>query len=437
MANPAGDAPGQLGLDGVGDPGCTRSPENQENRRGVGAPAAVDSSARDSRGGVTSAERRARAALTRLGEPGDLTLARFVAEHGAEAAYDAIRTSRFPGRRLGDYQSRLAAFDPDRDLETAATVGGRLVCPGDAEWPPSLDVLDVAGTIDGRGGPPLALWVRGRTDLRAVSARSCAFVGARAATEYGLYVAAELASGAADHDVTIVSGGAFGIDAAAHRGALAAGGCTVAVLASGVDVPYPRAHEQLLSWIADAGLVISEVPPGSTPRRPRFLIRNRLIAALTLGTVVVEAALRSGALNTASWADRCHREVMGVPGPVTSVASAGVHRLVRDGGAVLVTDAEEVVEQIGRLGMDLAPPKTGVSRSRDGLDPRARQVLEAVPVLRASGVASIARSAGVAADEVLAALGELFLLGFVERQGTGWRLSARERDTRRHQSSGP
>ena len=232
-------------------------------------------------------------------------------------------------------------------------------------------------------------------------------VGARAASQYGLYVAAEMASGLADRDIAVVSGGAFGIDASAHRGTLAAGGQTVAVLASGVDVAYPRAHEQLLQWIADDGLVVSEVPPGSTPRRPRFLIRNRLIAALTQGTIVVEAALRSGALNTAAWAERCHREVMGVPGPVTSATSAGVHRLLRDGGAVLVTDADEAAEQIGRMGEDLAPVKPGERRTRDDLDPRARQVLEAVPVVRAAGVAQIATAAGIAGDEVLGVLGHL------------------------------
>ncbi len=382
--------------------------------------------------GVSAAERRARAGLTGLGEPGDLTLARFVAEHGAEATLEAIRSGRFPGRALADYQARLTASDPDVALDRAARAGARLVCPGDDEWPPSLEILAEAGAIERRGGLPLALWVRGRCDLRVLTERSCAVVGARAASEYGLYVAAELASGLADRGFAVVSGGAFGIDAAAHRGALAAGGPTVVILASGVDVPYPRAHAQLLGWIAQDGLIVSEVPPGATPRRPRFLIRNRLIAALTLGTVVVEAALRSGALNTAAWAERCHREVMGVPGPVTSAPSAGVHGLLRDGAAVLVTDADEIAEQVGRIGEDLAPPRTGEQRPRDELDSRARQVLEAVPVRRAGGIASIASEAGVAVDDVLGILGHLLLLGYVERLGSGWRLSARERDRRRH-----
>jgi DNA processing protein len=384
---------------------------------------------------VTDAERRARAGLTRLGEPGDLDLIRFVREHGAVATLRAIESGVFPGRSLGDYKSRLVGADPSYDLDRAAQVGARLVCPGDDEWPDSLDILATAGVIDRRGGPPLALWVRGSGDLAQLTMRACAVVGARAASEYGAYVAAELAAGLADRGVTVFSGGAFGIDAAAHRGALAGGGPTVAVLASGVDVPYPRAHEQLLGWIASEGVVVSEAPPGATPRRPRFLIRNRLIAAFTAGTVVVEAALRSGALNTAAWAGRCHREVMGVPGPVTSATSAGVHRLLRDGAAVLVTDADEVAEQIGRIGEDLAPPKTGEQRTRDDLDPRARQVLEAVPVRRAGGVAGIATAAGVAGHDVLGILGHLLLLGHVERQGNGWRLSARERAERRHRST--
>ncbi|MEQ7124711.1 DNA-processing protein DprA [Actinopolymorpha sp. B11F2] len=384
---------------------------------------------------VSDAERLACAALTTMGEPGDLVLARFVGEHGAEATVKAIESGQFPGRALGDYQTRLATSSPARDLDQAARIGARLVCPGEDEWTEALDVLASAGAIERRGGVPLALWVRGQADLRLVTARSCAVVGARAASEYGQYMAGELGAGLADRGITVVSGAAFGIDAAAHRGALAGGGLTVAVLASGVDVAYPRAHQQLLRWIAEEGLIVSEVPPGSTPRRPRFLIRNRLIAALTQGTLVVEAALRSGALNTAAWAERCHREVMGVPGPVTSMTSAGVHRLLRDGIATLVTDADEVVEQISRIGENLAPAKLGERRPRDELDARARQVLEAVPVIRAGGVAGISSAAGIPPDEVLGTLGELLLVGYVERQGNGWRLSARERANRRHPST--
>lgn len=413
-----------------------------------------------SRRRAPDAERRARAALLALAEPGDLALARLVANQGAVATLaaieagelpaghqvdaeglpvpaDAVRTGGHP--RLADYRTRLPSVDPDRDFEIAAEFGARLICPGDDEWPESLDVLAHAGTVErGWGGTPLALWVRGEPELAKLTARSVAVVGARAATQYGEYVASELAAGLADRKFTVVSGAAYGIDAAAHRGAMAANAKTVAVLACGVDLAYPRAHAALLERIAaKAGLVLSEVPPGTTPTRTRFLIRNRLIAALTLGTVVVEAALRSGALNTAAWAERCQRQVMGVPGPITVAESAGVHKLIRDGAATLVTDAAEVAEQLGRIGEELAPPKLGGERARDHLDPRARRVLEAVPVSAACAAEVIARTAGVPVDETITALGTLWMLDFVERVAGSWRLSARERKRCRHPRSSP
>lgn len=378
-------------------------------------------------GAVTPAERRARATLTGLTEPGDLALARMVARHGAVAALAEITSGDAARSGFADYRARLAGTDTSRYLDRAEALGARLICPGDAEWPESLDRLVEAGCAEGRGGPPLALWLRGPADLAEVTARSCAIVGARSATQYGCYAASELAAGLTDREVTVISGAAFGIDAAAHRGAFAAEGRTLAILACGVDVPYPKAHAALLEQIAQTGLVISEVPPGTNPTRPRFLVRNRLIAALAQGTVVVQAGLRSGALNTAGWAERCSRQVMGVPGPITSAESAGVHQLIRDHGAVLVTDAAEVLEQIGPIGTDLAPPKLGEPRSRDALDARTRRVLEAVPVRVARPVEPIAATAGIPIAEAHAALGRLWCMEFVERHAAGWRLSARER----------
>lgn len=396
-----------------------------------------------SRDPLADDHRVSRAALLALAEPGDLGLVRLVERLGPRGALDALETETRVGSRAGSgdlarYAVRLRPGDAARDLELAALAGARLVCPEDDEWPGWLDVLTEAGELGGRGGPPLALWVRGEAGLRALTARAVALVGSRSASQYGQYVSSELAAGLADRAITVVSGAAFGVDAAAHRGALAASGPTVAVLASGVDVAYPRAHAAMLDRIAgEGGLVLSEARPGSHPTRPRFLVRNRLIAALTKGTVVVEAALRSGALNTASWASRCQREVMGVPGPVTSAESAGVHRLIRDGGAVLVTDAAEVAEQIGPMGEDLAPVKRGEERPRDRLDPRALRVLEAVPVQAAGPVESIASSAGLPVAETLAVLGRLWAEDFVERAATGWRLSATERRRCRHPTSAP
>lgn len=402
----------------------------------------------------------ARAALLAVAEPGDLALGRLVARQGAVATLAAIRAGELPfghrvdvdGRavpdersarrsrpRLADYRTRLPSVDPERDFEKAAKVGARLICPGDDEWPESLELLAHAASVDGGwGGVPLALWVRGRARLAQLTERSVAIVGARAASEYGQYVASELAAGLADRGFTVVSGAAYGIDAAAHQGAMAASGQTVAVLASGVDLAYPRPHESMLDRIADeSGLVLSEVPPGTSPTRPRFLIRNRLIAALTLGTVVVEAALRSGALNTAAWAERCQREVMGVPGPITAAESAGVHRLIRDGAATLVTDAAEIAEQLGRIGEELAPQKLGGEQARDRLDPRSRRVLEAVPLGDFCPAERIATAAGVPIAETLTALATLWMLDFVEHLSGSWRLSATERSRCRHRRSEP
>ncbi|MFP1627743.1 DNA-processing protein DprA [Streptomyces sp. 5K101] len=235
-------------------------------------------------------------------------------------------------------------------------------------------------------------------------------------------MAAALATGLAERGWVVVSGAAFGVDGAAHRGALAAGGATVAVLACGVDVGYPPGHTALIKRIVQQGLVVGELPPGDHPTRSRFVLRNRVIAALTRGTVVVEAEYRSGSLVTARRAQQLGRFTIGVPGPVTSGLSAGVHELLR-GGAVLVTDAAEVVELVGDMG-DLAPERTGPVLPRDLLDPRSRRVLEALPARRAVSCAEAARCAGTTEDEALGRLYELHSLGFVERCTEGWRLTS-------------
>jgi DNA processing protein len=265
------------------------------------------------------------------------------------------------------------------------------------------------------------LWVRGRHRLDELSGRAAAVVGSRSATTYGARVATELGAHLAGEGVTVVSGAAFGIDQAAHRGALAAKGPTIAVLACGVDRAYPAAHRSLLDYIADTGLVVSELPPGCAPTRVRFLSRNRLIAALGRGTVVVEAAIRSGALNTANWADRLNRVLMGVPGPVTSAPSQGVHELIRARGAALVTRGEDVLELLGPSGTSLSIPERGPLLPTDLLDDRERQILDAVPVMRPASGTSIARTAGVAATEVERTLLRLGRVGLVERAGPGWR----------------
>lgn len=375
---------------------------------------------------VPDEERLARAALTRLAEPNDSVLASHVVRSGAAAVLAAITAGDAQVAGLEHYRARLAGLDAAADLERAAAVGARLVCPGDQEWPSQLDDLDrVADQNRARSAAPLGLWVRGRDDLRLGVLRSVAVVGSRAASAYGAHVAAELAASLADRGWSVVSGGAYGVDAAAHRGALAAGGLTVAVLACGVDTAYPRGHEALLARIADEGLIVSELPPGCHPTRARFLDRNRLIAALTRGTVVVEAALRSGALNTSGWARRLTRHTMGVPGPVTSAMSAGVHREVRDLGAALVTDAADVVGLVGSLAeaLEVAGPGTDDLRPEDSLDAVSLRVLDALPVRRGASVTGIADTCGLSVDLVRQRLGQLEPLGLAERQGAGWRLA--------------
>jgi DNA processing protein len=362
-------------------------------------------------------------ALSRLAEPGDRRVGEAVAEHGPAAVLAGIRAGRFGGRSAERYRVRLPSVDVTRDLAVARACGARVVAPGDAEWPTRLDDLGSAR--------PLLLWVRGLPDLAALTERSVAVVGARAASEYGEHVAADLGSRLGDRGWTVVSGAAFGVDAAAHRGALASDAPTVAVLACGVDTCYPASHDRLLARIVACGAVVTELAPGSHPTRSRFLERNRVIAALARGTVVVEAALRSGARNTAGHADALSRAVMAVPGPVTSSLSAGCHEMIRTEGALLVTDAADVVDIVGDLGVDASPARRGEERPLDLLPPDALRVLDALPRRRWVGPDAVAAAAGVDAPTVMRALTALAAAGLAESRDGGWHRSGRDAGTRR------
>ncbi|GHG43710.1 DNA processing protein DprA [Flavimobilis marinus] len=373
----------------------------------------------------------AAAAWSRLAEPADAVAGALVRTIGAGSALrwlDASQDQAARGvaelvergvvapaaapalvRGVDRWRPRLAVLDPARELRVLARLGGRVVLPGSPGWPAGLDDLGAEA--------PFCLWVRGRS----VDAGGAAIVGARASTEYGNQVASDLATGLADRGVVVVSGGAYGIDAAAHRGALAAGGASVAVLAGGVDRLYPAGNARLLEALCDAGAVTSEVPPGSVPSRVRFLQRNRLIAALTVATVVVEAAWRSGALSTAGRAAELLRPVGAVPGPVTSAASAGCHRLLREQGAVCVTDAAEVAELVGAAGEHLPAARPDEHRPGDGLAERERRVFEALPLRRGAGTAALSRAAGLGTQDTMAAAGTLELAGLAVRDLDGWR----------------
>ncbi|WP_101524055.1 DNA-processing protein DprA [Nocardioides houyundeii] len=370
---------------------------------------------------VTEEERLARAALSRLAEPGDPRLTGLVSEIGAVTVRDHLQAERDLHGLRTDVAERLEALDPAADLERADRLGVRFVVPGDPEWPEGLDELAHAGAVANRGGVPVGLWLRGHARLDTV-ASGVAVVGCRSSTTYGDSTAGEIAAMAARAGLSVVSGAAFGIDQAAHRGALAMQGSTVAVLACGADRHYPAAHRRLIDHIADVGLVVSEAAPGCAPLRVRFLARNRLVAALARGTVVVEAAVRSGALSTAHWTTRLNRPLMGVPGPVTSAQSQGVHEKLRSGEATLVTGGEDVLEILGRPGDHLREEPRGPVRVRDGLGLRAQQVLDAVPVTRGAAVDSIARSAGIGLREVHSTLVTLASQGLVVHDSRGWRL---------------
>ncbi|MGW0120928.1 DNA-processing protein DprA [Streptomyces sp. NPDC003327] len=374
-------------------------------------------------------ERHARAALSRIVEPGDEHAGRWLRTYGAPHLLHLLThhpadpvpdtgPDPFPGtgdKRVASWRRRAHDADPAHDLDRIHRLGGRFLIPGDTEWPRQLDDLG-----DAR---PIGLWTRGPADLRTWALRSVALVGARACTPYGAHIAADLATGLARRGWVVVSGAAYGIDAAAHRGALAADGATVAVLASGVDTPYPKGHAHLIDRIAQQGLVIGELPPDSHPTPSRFILRNRVIAALTRGTVVIEAQHRSGSLVTARAAARLGRHTMGVPGPVTSALSAGVHELLR-GDATLVSDADEITELVGAMG-ELAPARRGPVLPRDLLAPATAHILEALPAWSPTPTptTTVARRAGTTPDETLAKLYELHSLGFVERYGDGWRLT--------------
>ncbi len=357
-------------------------------------------------------ERTALAVWSRLTEPGDRAAGHYVQELGAAAALLALLEGRAPARQAARWRVRLPGLDPRGDRRMLARHGGRLLVPGDPQWPAGLDDLG-----DRR---PFCLWARGPAPPAGADGRAVAVVGARAATAYGEHVAAELAVGLAGRGLCVVSGAAYGIDAAAHRGALGAEGPTSAVLACGVDRAYPRGNERLIERVAATGCVLSELPPGAAPTRWRFLQRNRLIAAITQATVVVEAAWRSGAASTAREAAELGRPVGAVPGPVTSPASAGCHLLLRD-GAVCVTEAGEVVELVSASGEALVRRPAGPPADHDGLDPVGVIALDAVPLGRPAGEGAIARAAGLDLNALRGCLGLLELRGLVERSAGGWR----------------
>lgn len=356
-------------------------------------------------------DRLCRVAWNRLADPADSAVIKVRNRMEVSRALALLLAGEVHGdpeleSLLRRWSARLRTVDPLRDVHNAGLIGGRVLIPGDEEWPEQLDHLE--------GRAPVCLWAQGAG--RPDWSRSVAIVGSRAATHYGSRVAADLATGLAGHGVTIVSGGAFGIDIAAHRGAVIAGGTTVAVLAGGLDRLYPKGNEQMLRHLGEHHLLLTESPPGTSSARWRFLERNRLIAGLSGAVVVVEAAWRSGALNTANHAGDFGRPLGAVPGPITSAMSAGCHRLLRDSAAQCITDVQDVLELLG-----LANPAE--SSWDDGAvhDPLDLRVYDAMAIGQGCAPEQLATEVGVEVAQVLAALGRLELSGHVNLTAGQWR----------------
>lgn len=406
--------------------------------------------------GTLAEDRFARAALGTAIEPGDLEAGRLVRAlgpvrflraivDGMDAAsllatvragepstrYDGPHSSSGLGRQesregeagqerrvaaaLARWRPRLSYAESARSIERAARIGARLLTPDSRWWPEGLSGLDDA--------PPLALWIRGEARQFGRLDRSLALVGARASTEYGEHVAMESAAGLSDRGFVIVSGGAYGIDAAAHRATLASGGVTFAFLAGGADRLYPAGNSELLRRVASEGVVVAELPPGSAPTRWRFLMRNRLIAAAASATVVVEAGHRSGSLNTAGHAAQMGRPLGAVPGSVLSPASAGCHRLIREYAATCVTTPEEMAELADPFGNGASPdPVAPAARMPEAGDSDERTVLSALSRVRSESADQIAARVALPFTRVAAVLGRLDLAGRARESGGGWSL---------------
>lgn len=371
------------------------------------------------------AERVARLCLATIVEPGRPELAAAVAEYGAAPVWESLATARTET----PLAVRARQVDPDRLVAQLASARLRFVIPTDPEWPPQLGDLACCEPVNRMAGEPIGLWVSGGGQLASQAAEAVSIVGARAATGYGETVAADLAAELSQAGRSVVSGGAYGIDAAAHRGCLAGAAGTICVLASGLDQPYPSGNRRLFDRITESGVLVSELAPSEHPTRMRFLARNRLIAALGAGTVLVEAATRSGARNTVTWANALNRVVMAVPGPVTSATSQTPNRLIRDAEAVLVGDAAQVQELLAPLGR-YQSVRTKVVRFTDELTPDELTVYELVPGRGSRSAGDLALRAGIGMPRCLAVLDQLAERGLLRQGPDGWQLNRSARGPR-------
>lgn len=351
----------------------------------------------------------------------------------AEEIAHGVRTrASWLGELAGQTAARHQWERAEEDLAAAAAVGARLITPESAEWPRAEFDLAFGFAATGRSEhvrsyqadavPPHALWVQG-SPLGATVAQSVGVVGTRAVTRYGIEATRQLTTGLATHHWTVVSGGALGVDTAAHEAALAAGGHTVAVAACGIDRTYPARNAGLLRQIAGQGCVVTEYPPGTPPQRHRFLTRNRLVAAMTQGTVIVEAAWRSGALNTLSWAEGLGRVTMAVPGPITGAGSLGCHERIKQGRAQLVTGADDIRALLGAAGALDVGEQYELAFAATPVQALSRNELRVYDAIESAGsdAQSIAAAAGLPVPLTVHLLMDLVRRNLVVRDGTTWK----------------
>ena len=278
----------------------------------------------------------ARAILFSLIEGGQAFWSSEISTKGALAVYEKLLRGGYDSVKYEKLISSLRSISSDQVLSEIDKHQARLITPIDQDWP--VQVNDLAA-------PPIGLIIKG--NISALHQRSLAIVGTRNPTSYGAQIAGDFAAGFADREWAIVSGGAYGIDSYAHKGALIAEGVTVAVIASGIDINYPAGNTRLFAEICESGVMVTESMPGQRALPHRFLTRNRLIAAISKATLVVEAAFRSGSLRTARDAAEMFRPVMAIPGPINSPTSEGCHRLIGERAAEIVTSVADAVEFVG------------------------------------------------------------------------------------------
>lgn len=376
-------------------------------------------------------EQFAQIAWSCIVEPGDQSANLVIGNLGALGALGVVAS--------GKDSAEIFASNPDlrNELNEIFVDGEKTLADALERWRPRLNIPEIcdlakrhkamSGVILTRDSPswpvgledlghssPMALWCHGDTRVLDETSGSVAVVGSRIATEYGQLVTADLVAELVSANVATLSGGAFGIDAAAHRAALAMDGVTIAILAGGSDRFYPSGNRELFEKIQKRGLVVTEMPPGAMPTKWRFLQRNRLVAALSSATVVVEAGWRSGSMNTANHAEQISRPVFAFPGPVTSPSSAGCHRLIREGKASLVASGRDVLEDLGWVS-----PAIGGNES--SLSPNEQRAIDALS-RNPRPFAALCRDSGLTPQEAQTALGSLILQGLAKEVSGGWSL---------------